>query len=368
VTTLPERLRARGYLTAAIVHNPLLPPERNLNQGFTQYLDLHEPAFGDSTGARLLQTSWPSRFPSAAWPSPAEQTDLALSWLRSNRANSFFLWVHFFDPHAPYTPTREDVVGQPPAGLGFRFDGQNRNTPLYLVPAADQRRWIRELYDAEARRVDANIGRLLQALRDQQLYDGSLIVLTSDHGEEFWEHGAQGHGQSLYGELLDVPLIIKVPGASVSRRVTTPVSTVSVTPTVLDLAGVGYAADDLSARSLSPMLNPDAPAPAAVPILSNYILTSGVFVDRRDAVTFGGMKYLTGPLERHHELFDISSDPGEQHPLDASSPDRLADLQRRLAEQLAAATALRKRLQIEEGSVDIDADTARRLRTLGYLK
>jgi arylsulfatase A-like enzyme len=76
------------------------------------------------------------------------------------------------------------------------------------VPPRETRQWIRELYDAEVRDVDANLGRLIDALKRLRVYDDALILLSSDHGEEFWEHGRQGHGQSLHPELLRVPLIV----------------------------------------------------------------------------------------------------------------------------------------------------------------
>ncbi len=365
VTTVAETLDSHGYRTAAIVHNPLLEPARNFAQGMGEYVDLHEPSYGDSVGARLLQTLGAAAPPS--WPSTADQTDLALDWLRANRRQSFFLWLHYFDPHAPYAPPHEFVHGDVPAGMGTRFDQQTDLARGILIPPAAMRQWIRELYNAEVREVDTNIGRLLDTLRELQLYDDALIVFSSDHGEEFWEHGSQGHGQSLYPELLRVPLMLKLPRSDTRERIAAPVSTISITPTLLDLCGITVAPDDFSAPSLVPLLAPDSTAPAP-PIVSSVVWTAGTLVDAREAIGFGDYHYIGGQAGAgRDELFDRRADPGDQHSLADSAPDPLATARRLLLEHAARSTALRTRLQIETTELGLDEETSKQLRTLGYV-
>jgi arylsulfatase A-like enzyme len=361
VSTLPEQLARAGYYTAAIVHNDLLNPTSSLDQGFAYYRSIHGPAYGGCFGASLLQTLLPSVFPPLTWPTTQDQTALVIDWLEANRSHNFFLWVHYRDPHAPYQPPREYVRGQPPGEMGLEFEGQELITRGFVVPSSEERRWIRALYDAEARSVDAGIDRLLETLKQTTLYDEALIILTSDHGEEFWEHGGQGHGHSMFDELLKVPLIVKLPGSSRRGRVTTPVSTESITPTVLDVAQIRYADADLSAASLMRFVT--KPGTTAGPLVS----TAQILFDRREAVRMGGFKYIVSRIDGTEEVFDLDRDPGERHPMTTPGLDALEMGRVALNHHHEQSAALRKRLGIQRGESNVDEDTLRRLRTLGYI-
>ena len=368
VTTLAESLRGRGYRTAAIVHNPLLEPSRNFAQGFDEYVDLHEPSYGESLGHRLLQSALPSLFPAAPWPLTGNHSATVIDWLEANREESFFLWVHVFDPHLPYTPRPEQLGARPPGDLGFAFEGQSEVTQGVLRPAAAEQQWIRRLYDAEVRDVDANVEEMLDTLKRLGLYDGALIVVTSDHGEEFWEHGAQGHGHALYDELLRVPLVVKVPGSTVRGRRSAPVTTSSIAPTILELSGITFDPGSLSAPSLVPLLQADTPDASGRAVVSSVVWSAGPLVDGRDAVLMGDSKYILARDPAHDQLFDLAVDPGERRSLSASAPERLAAGRQLLERHLEAAAGLRKRLGIEEGSLTIDENTLRQLRSLGYVQ
>jgi arylsulfatase A-like enzyme len=365
VTTLPEALAVHGYRTAALVHNPLLEPARNFSQGIGEYVDLHAPSYGESVGARLLQKLGSAGVPAPDWPTNADQTSMAIDWLEANRNESFFLWVHYFDPHAPYAPPREYLPQQIPEGMGVRFEEQTALAKGILVPPPATRQWIRNLYDAEARDVDASLGRFIDGLKRLELYDDALIVLTSDHGEEFWEHGSQGHGQSLHPELLRVPFVVKLPGAAARRRVTPAVSTMSVMPTVLDLCRIAFKADDFSAPSLAPLMQDAEVTP--VPIVSSVVWTAGGLVDERQSVGFDDFRYITAQIPGKEELFDQRADAGEDRSVAGSSPDRVETARRLLTEHMQKARALRTRLQIETSELGLDDETSRRLRTLGYV-
>jgi arylsulfatase A-like enzyme len=365
-TTLAERLSGRGYYTSAILHNDLLSPMRNLGQGFDGYEDLAAPWFGESLGASLLQRFAPSRFPPKEWPSTADHTQLVIDWLDRHQSRDFFLWVHYLDPHAPYAPPREYLDGEPAPGMSAAFEGQKQTMEGWVVTTSDERRWVRSLYDAEARYVDANVGRIVAALKQRSLYDDALVILTADHGEEFWEHGSLGHGQSMYQELLQVPLIVKLPAsrrrAVETKVVATPVSTVSVTPTVLDVAGVPYSPREMSATSLAPAL--DGAALQPTPIVS----TAQMLFDRRETVLFDRYRYIVSTLDGHVELYDHGTDPGEQHSIADSSPELVARGAALLAAHNADARALARRLGLQESTRAIDETTLRRLRSLGYVK
>ena len=123
--------------------------------------------------------------------------------------------MHYYDPHQPLEPPLEYMGNaKAPAGMGRRFKDKINVRAGMLKLSAEQREWVRKLYDDEVRYVDENVGRLLGHLRETGQYDDALIIVASDHGEEFWEHDGFEHGHTLYNEVLRVPLMIKLPGGS----------------------------------------------------------------------------------------------------------------------------------------------------------
>jgi len=214
------------------------------------------------------------------------------------------------------------------------------------------------------RYTDASIGRILSTLKALRLYDDALIVFTSDHGEEFWEHGRLGHGHSVYDELLRVPLIFKLPGSTHRGRRVGAVSTASVAPTILDASGIRYDAANVSVPSLLPAIEHEDRASEASPIVSG----AQIMFDRHEAIYFDRFKYIVSTVDGKSELYDLSADPLEQHSVAATAPERLEQAQRLLEAHAASAASLRKRLRIEAGATKADEDTVRRLRSLGYLK
>ncbi|MCA9573630.1 MAG: sulfatase-like hydrolase/transferase, partial [Myxococcales bacterium] len=183
-----------------------------------------------------------------------------LAWLDAGGDAPSFLWLHYFDVHQPYTPApRFRPAGEPPPGVGWRFDRFREVRSGHFVPDEAQRDWIARLYLAEVRQLDAELGRLLDALRARGRYDDALIVLVSDHGEELWDHGGFEHGHTVHDELLRVPLFVKLPGARHAGVVRGPVSIEAVAPTVLALCGQDAAGAWLSS---APLVGPDG-APRA---------------------------------------------------------------------------------------------------------
>jgi arylsulfatase A-like enzyme len=369
-TTLAERLSGRGYYTSAFVHNELLSPIRNLGQGFDQYQELAAPWSGESLGASLLHRLSPARFPGREWPSTADHTQLVVDWLDRNQSRDFFLWVHYLDPHAPYAPPHEYLDGEPPAGIGNAFEGQKETLEGFVVTNSEQRRWVRSLYDAETRYVDASVGRIVAELKRRSLYDDALIVLTADHGEEFWEHGSLGHGHSMYQELLQVPRIMKLPASrqragenkGQGRVVATPVSTLCVTPTVLDVVGVPFSPREMSTASLAPAL--DGAPLDPTPIVS----TAQMLFDRRETVLFDHYRYIVSNLDGRVELYDHATDPGEHRSIAESSPELVARGAALLATHATEARALARRIGLQSSTREVDEATLRRLRSLGYVK
>jgi arylsulfatase A-like enzyme len=212
-TTLAESLQPLGFATGAITNYWYFDRTRHMDQGFAEY---------DNENARL-HTAVPNAGPARTHgTSSAEQTQKALAFVAKHASERWFLWVHYYDPHADYEPHTRDV---PSFG----------NAPI-------------DLYDGEIRFTDLHIGRLLDDLRARGLYDKTVVVVTGDHGEGFGEHGIDHHGYHLYAAQTKVPLIIRVPGIA-PRRSTTPAGHDDIVPTLVDLAG-GAPTTEMMGRSL----------------------------------------------------------------------------------------------------------------------
>ncbi len=197
-TTLAETLRAHGFRTGAFVSSVVLASDRGLAQGFDRYVDV--PASDDRRPRRLQRRG------------DEVMTD-AIRWVDEVRSAPFFLWAHLYDPHRPYDP--------PEPYRSRHFDP----------------------YVGEIAFADAQIGRLLDRLRERGLLERTIVIVAGDHGESLGEHGEENHGIFVYENVLRVPLIIRVPDALKSRsvaprRVGDIVRLVDVTPTVLDLLGL----------------------------------------------------------------------------------------------------------------------------------
>jgi len=225
VTTLAERLKAAGYRTIGVPSNPLLRSQLGFAQGFDQYaMDTRFP------NATQVNTITRRKLREAFGP------DYRTAW----KKEKVFLWIHYIDPHEPhhpYTPwveSRAPELLKPfprnPAGMD-RFELGKTFLPLEPTGA----RHLQVLYDSEILRTDDGLKELWRELEPE---DDVLLVVTSDHGDEFGEHGALGHAVTLYEEVLRVPLMIRWPARlSGVNQIDIPVSLLDVMPTVLELAG-----------------------------------------------------------------------------------------------------------------------------------
>ena len=344
VTTLAEALRRKGLRTAAIVSSPLLGREVNLSQGFQEY------------------TVFPSRAKESPAP-PSRLAELASRWLRDHGKGGFFLWVHVYDPHTPWEPPPAYLKGmQPPPGMGPRLTAAE-HLAIRLgerVPSPAEREWMRRLYQAEVRGVDDAVGSLMTDLKRSGLYEDTIIVLLSDHGEEFWDHGGIGHGHTLYSELLRVPFLMKLPG-SAPRTVDVPISTASLAATILDLAGRPFPSGYPAARSLASLLRGGN-------LSVDPLFATGLQrVEDQEAVLFGSWKLIRHSTSGRQELYDLDHDPGEKLDLSAAQPGRVTEGTKLLDRFEAEGDRARKRLGITRRErVPLDPETQERLKALGY--
>jgi arylsulfatase A-like enzyme len=350
VATVADRLRAAGYETAFFTPNAHTSPRFGFDRGWDLYRYEADRARG------------------VAHPRSAERiNEAAFDFLaRRDRARPFLAVVHTMDPHDAYVPREPyrsrlaGAVADPSVGRGEKLRG------LRALPPEAARRRARDLvalYDGEIAQNDAAFGDLLGELERLGLAGSTAVVLTSDHGEEFYEHGGWKHGFTLYEEQLRIPFVARLPGGrgagSVVRRTA---EQIDLLPTLLELAGLP-ADPALPGRSLLADLDGEPVAPRASFAWLERPGTSLAAVVRQEWKLVRGADVLTPPVARTPaRLFALGSDPEERRDLALERPLCRAWLDGQLATALARWRSARG---AEE--VALDPETERSLRALGYL-
>jgi arylsulfatase A-like enzyme len=221
------------------------------------------------------------------------------------------------------------------------------------------------LYGAEIQFVDENVGELLEEMKKLHIFEESLIVFVSDHGEEFWEHGAGHHGHTLYQELLHVPLLIRLPNAVVSRRIRSYVPVQAVLPTVLELCGMETPAEDGWSLPLTALLKKDSVDVYREPIVSAGTLEG----EPRRSVVLEGLKYIVGLVSEREEVYDVEKDPEERINVFHEHPEFVKKARSVLADHERFADVLRKSYGLDsEGNPPPSAEMLRRLKSMGYIR
>jgi arylsulfatase A-like enzyme len=359
-------LRAEGYATRAFTGGGYLNADFGFAHGFARYAHGDPTVPRDGGGVEALERSrWGRTFLEAR---RAQDWDAARAWVDAHREVPFFLFVHTYAVH-DYRPSGayRGAFGSQRAG-GEAVEPLRNPADQVVTPyTPDERRQLVDLYDEAIREVDAEVGRLLAGLGERQR--DTIVVVTSDHGEVLGGHELRGqpvvgHGMSLWEDLVRVPLLIHVPGGS-ARRVARRVSSVDVAPTLLDLLGVEVP-PAMQGRPLRALL--EAGDGGASPVLAELHSHRG---DMRASYE-GDLKLVTGdpaadvtwPVGAARRLFDLATDPGERHDLDAA---RRADAER-LADGLGMLVGeLRSRRRGGPRAAVLDEDTRRRLEELGYV-
>ncbi len=258
--------------------------------------------------------------------------DRALAWLERHRDDRTLLYLHFLDAHTPYEPPARTVrMFADPAyhgKVGDSFADVDGATQGRYGPA--DRAKIEALYDAAVRYIDDELGRLLEALARDGRLERTIVAVTADHGEEFWDHGRFFHGQSLYEELLHVPLIVRLPGRRRAGTVVRdPVSLLSLAPSLVAWAGLEPPASFQS-----------APFGEAGASGSGLIATATQpQFPTRFAIRQGRWKLIESVDEGRRELFDLGSDATERRDLSSERPD----LAERLGQSLESARDVLRR-------------------------
>jgi arylsulfatase A-like enzyme len=346
VPYLPEILSHSGFLTDGVVSGPYLSQWFGFERGFHSYRAKSDP--------------------------PADETvDVAIEALRRGRGLDQFVFVHLFDPHWPYFPAADLIerFGERPPDISDLLDlVQRRREPHN----PSEIRFITNLYDAEISQADRAIGRFLNELRAEGIYDQALIILTGDHGEAFYEHGHWQHSVSLYEELLRVPLIVKWPGRALRGRSDALVSHVDIFPTILEEAGIESSSSGVGLRKLSQ--GDDEGEPRAILSEFKWLLDN----ETRVKISFRTpeLKYIATvsiPPEKdasldmlqEEELYDLAVDPGERHDVSSTRPDAIGAFQQMLLDYLERSQNIQATAHGEE--VILDESTKEKLRELGYV-
>lgn len=357
VTTIAEAMREAGYRTSGFVTNINMAPSFNFEQGFDTYRYLAPNFFFGATDSgsklslysamRLIRERFlsKSKYVYHYYQDGETVNDASLPWLDGNAKDPFFTLVHYMDPHDPYfeIPYNGKAVARV-------------NTPH---PSPDRAGELRELYVDNIEYVDGFLGRLFGRLAKLGLYDDMLIVVTADHGEEFYEHGGWWHGTTLYDEQIHVPLIVKLPNnARAGQRVAGLAGLVDVMPTMLAAVGV-TAPPQTQGRDLFG----GGSVPDAVYAEEDHegnVLASVRTPEWKLIVANESNPRGLEPME----LYYLGDDPGETRNLVGSRTERVAELRGRM-DELAEAAAANAVVGV---TGDISSDDAERLKALGYME
>lgn len=361
--TIAEYLHNAGYRTGAVGYNSILESWTKLDRGFQDYHWFPQPRIAaKSFDFGLAQWLWATTTISSV--STAMLTDEAIAWIKANAQQDSFFWVHYFDPHLPYSPPKAFAPADPKQiAMGNQFSDKPGVRAGNSVCKTDERAWVRALYDGEVRYVDAEVGRLFDTLRELGIYEEALIVLTSDHGEEFWEHDGFEHGHTLFNELLHVPLVVKLPGEHRGVTAEPYVGLQALLPTVLDLCGIVSDHAQVLAPPLTPLLRDPQAAFEEKPILSGSVL----HFDARDSVIFDHMKYIRSEVPGHELLFNLGQDPQERTSLVSLDPANLAKGRQLLDSAGDLDKLLKEQLGVGQGkSVPLNQQSVIELKALGY--
>ncbi len=375
IPMLAERLAAAGYLTAGVHRNGNVSDTFGFGRGFDSYLS------PDKEYWRGLRKAGRSK-QDPLFVSQVDDgllTGKAVPFLRGVESEPFFLYLHLGGAHDPYAPPRDSTsfLDRPLTTTAELFYRQpvktQRDKPTVLrqlmigmLPLEDlDRRQIVDLYDGEVTFADAQVGAVLAALAENGYGDDTLVIVTSDHGEEFWDHGGLGHGEHNFQELLHVPLVIAGPGIE-RRRLETPVSLIDLTPTILDLAGVELPGD-LPGRSLAAVLGSRRRDLAASPVYAEGLLRMRGNGDPMlyRSLQSGDLKLVLDFQRQRKQLYDLAADAGETHNLIATRPREARQLLETLIEIHGANLESPYLGRVE--AVDVPEELEEQIRALGYL-
>ncbi len=316
--TLAAIAQSAGFATAAFVGSRVLAKHFGLSNGFATY--------DDEMGSQNEEGKLPGVFPERR---AAVVTDRAIEWLKQNSRTKFFVWVHYYDPHAPYDP-----------------------------PAPYKRAYAKDLYSGEIAYTDEQVGRLLDWIEQQGLSSRTLIVVMGDHGESLGEHGEMTHGVFLYESTLHVPFIIAGPEVPAGKVIDDQVRSIDLMPSLLDFLNLPVGSE-AQGVSLWPLIQHGRR------VRSNYAYCETLYPrtymawSELRAMRTDTWKLIVAPKP---ELYSLEHDPGEKQNLIARYPADADQLQKKIWEVVGEQAK-----QEKVTAIPVDPETRQELQSLGYV-
>lgn len=315
--TLAEVLRKKGYLTAGFTGNAGVSKKFGYDQGFDVYVH-DSQVFGRMT----------------------QSVPRAIQWLRKNKDHKFFLFLHGYDIHGQSTPENGYDYRFVDKDYDGRFSGSEQEQELLREEGLDKGQlslrpedvqFWRAIYDEKIQRTDAKFGEFLIELDKLGLKKKTILVLTSDHGTELYEHRRFDHGFTLYNELIHVPLILQLPGQTAGRRMNAQVSSLDIMPTLLDLLRI----------PLKSKARLQCQGQSLLPCFSKKINHRAVFSEtnyrdytfKRSIIDEDRWKLIVTLESEATELFNLRDDPFEKENLAGQYPERVRRLKTRVIEK-----------------------------------
>jgi len=319
--TLAAILSGEGYRTFGVFSGPYLHPAFGLNHGFERYVsaegDVVCVASDCNTSADALSEDEAVKAAHVAAHESVTSplvTQRALDFIRSVRDEPFFLFLHYFDIHFDYVPPEEYAAKFDPEYEG-RITGKRfeNNRAVHAFMNKRDLRHILALYDGEILFVDDYIGQVIRELKRNGFEENTLVVVTSDHGDEFFEHRGKGHGHTLFDEVIKVPLIMRLPGRiPPGSRVESQVRQVDIMPTILGLVGRPELAKGSDGLDLTAWLVTGEEPPRRT-ATSRLLHANGEYVSIRTNAS-KLLVHRSGTTEEV-TLFDLKTDPAEKNPV-----------------------------------------------------
>jgi len=351
--TITEILKNLGYRTYGVQTNPVLSKAHGFNQGFDYYEQI-DLARGEKITKEFSR------------------------WLKANPGRPFFAYLHYYDTHVPYNA---------PKAFGEKFGvnsyqlfkaGEFKTIDVRLLNLLDlsdeDKKSLINLYDAGVNYVDYNFKCILDSLDEMSILDKTIIVFTSDHGEEFWEHGNYEHGHTLYEELLRVPLIIGYPGKVRGERIKSNVQLVDILPIIMQLSGNSINKNDTEGLNLTEIISNKQEVIFAEGILlgdykraiikSNWkLIENSGYVNQDTLELYGDLtRYVIPKYKFGYELYDLQNDPGENKNLVEQKNKEFIKLRARMRHYKVTPENFNKETKIERNKKLED------LKSLGYIR
>jgi arylsulfatase A-like enzyme/Tfp pilus assembly protein PilF len=274
--TIASATRAAGYATAAFVGSSVLSRRFGFSTGFETYDDYmgRNVVEANQTGVLLERRA-------------SVVTDRAIDWLKANGNKKFFLWCHYYDPHAPYEP-----------------------------PEPYKNLYAKDLYSGEIAYTDSQLGRLFDYLRAQDLQDRTLIVVIADHGESLGEHGEDTHGVFLYDSTVHVPLMIAGPGIPAGKTIAQQVRSIDIMPTILAFLNLSPG-KEAQGVDLLPLIQKGQPLPTDSAYLETLYPRTYMGWSELRAIRTNQWKFILAPRP---ELYNLKEDPQEATNVESREP------------------------------------------------